>query len=60
MRIMRALNISDGAGVSSPGVKDLLPSTRFTKETEGKEILGLASGAVFVPERFNRGDCTCI
>ncbi len=45
---MRALNISDGdgAGVSSPEVKDLLPSTctRFTKETEGKEILGLAQG----------------
>ncbi len=26
------------------GVKDLLPSTRFTQETERKEILGLAQG----------------
>jgi hypothetical protein len=30
--------------VSSTGVKDLLPSTRFTQETEGKEILGLTQG----------------
>ncbi len=30
--------------MSSPGVKYLLPSTRFTQETEGKEILGLAQG----------------
>jgi hypothetical protein len=40
----RALNISDGAGVSSPGVKYLLLSTRFTQEKEGKEILGVAEG----------------
>jgi hypothetical protein len=30
--------------VSSPGGKDLWPSTRFTQETEGKKILGLAYG----------------
>jgi len=41
---MSALNLSDGAGVSSPGGKDLWPSTRFTQETEGKKILGLAYG----------------
>ncbi len=28
--------------MGSPGAKDLLPSTRFTQETEGKENLGLA------------------
>ena len=39
---MRALNLSDGAGVSSPGGKDLWPSTRFTQETEEKNFLGLA------------------
>ena len=41
---MSALNLSDGAGVSSPGEKDLWPSTRFTQETEGKKIWGLAYG----------------
>ncbi len=41
---MSALNPSDGAGVSSPGAKDLWPSTRFTHETEGKHFLGLAYG----------------
>jgi len=41
---MSALNLSDGAGVSSPGGKDLWPSTRFTQETEGKKFLGLAYG----------------
>ncbi len=59
---MSALNLSDGAGVSSPGGKDLWPSTRFIQETEGKKnfgssLWGRASGTVFVPERFNRGDC---
>ena len=41
---MSALNLSDGAGVNSPGGKDLWHSTRFTQETEGKKILGLAYG----------------
>jgi hypothetical protein len=41
---MSALNLSDGAGVSSPGGKDLWPSTRFTQETEEKIFLGLAYG----------------
>ncbi len=41
---MSALNLSDGAGVSSPGGKDLWPSTRFTQETEETKILGLAYG----------------
>ncbi len=41
---MSALNLSDGAGVSSPGEKDLWPSTRFTQETEEKNFLGLAYG----------------
>ena len=41
---MSALNLSDGAGVSSPGEKDLWPSTRFTQETEGKIFLSLAYG----------------
>ncbi len=30
--------------MSSPGGKDLWPSTRFTQETEGKNFLGLAYG----------------
>jgi hypothetical protein len=38
----RALNLSDGAGVGSPGGTNLFPSTRITKETEGKFFLGLA------------------
>ncbi len=38
----RALNLSDGAGVSSPGETDLLSSTRITRKTEGKIFLGLA------------------
>ena len=41
---MSALNLSDGAGVSSPGGKDLWPSTRFTLETEEKKVLGVAYG----------------
>ena len=41
---MSALNLCDGAGVSSPGGKDLWPSSRFTQETEGKKILSLAYG----------------
>ncbi len=41
---MNALNLSDGAGVSSPGGKDLWPSTRFTQETEEKNFLDLAYG----------------
>jgi hypothetical protein len=39
---MSALNLSDGAGVSSPGGIDLWSSTRFTQETEGKNFLSLA------------------
>jgi hypothetical protein len=39
---MSGLNLSDGAGVISPGGKDLWLSTRFTQETEGKNFLGLA------------------
>jgi hypothetical protein len=39
---MRALNLSDGAGVGSPGGTDSLSSTRITQETEGKKIWGLA------------------
>ncbi len=41
---MSALNLSDGAGVSIPGGKDLWPSSRFTQETEGKKFLSLAYG----------------
>ncbi len=41
---MSALNLSDGAGVSSPGGKDLWPSTRFTQETEEKKFLGVGYG----------------
>ena len=41
---MSALNVSDGAGVNSPGGKDLWHSTRFTQKTEEKFILGLAYG----------------
>ena len=59
---MSALNLSDGAGVGSPRGTDLLPSTRITQETEekksfGSSLWGRASGTVFAPERFNRGDC---
>ncbi len=39
---MSALNHSEGAGVNSPGGKDLWHSTRFTQETQGKKFLGLA------------------
>ena len=41
---MSALNLSDGAGVSSPGGKYLWPSTIFTQKTEEKIFLGLAYG----------------
>ncbi len=41
---MSALNLSDGAEVSSPGGKDLWPSTGFTQEAGQKKILGLAYG----------------
>ena len=41
---MSALNLSDGAGESSPGGKDLWLSSRFTQETEGKIFLSLAYG----------------
>ncbi len=41
---MSALNLSDGARVSSPGGKDLWPSSRFTQETEEKKFLSLAYG----------------
>jgi hypothetical protein len=41
---MSALNLSDGAGVNSPGGKDLWPSTGFTQKAEEKNFLGLAYG----------------
>ncbi len=46
--------------MGSPGGKDLLPSTRFTQETEenilGSSSRGRASATVFVPEHINCSD----